>query len=80
MTRTVLKSRVGADGVLSVIVPLDESDANREVTVTIEPVAAKSTMTPEEWRAWVMSMAGCVTDPSFRRHEQGEYEQREALP
>lgn len=80
MTRTVLKSRVGADGVLLVSVPLGAADANREVTVTIEPATPTPSLTQDQWQDWVMKTAGCITDPAFRRHEQGDYEQREELP
>ena len=79
MDRMVLKSRVGADGVLHVSVPVGHADANREVQVTIEPAAAKP-MTQEEWREFILATAGSVTDPTFLRHEQGEYERREELP
>jgi hypothetical protein len=37
-------------------------------------------MTDEDWRRFVMETAGSVTDPTFVRHEQGNYEQREELP
>ena len=78
MTRIVLKSRVGADGVLQLSVPVGAGEANREVQVTIE--AGPMTMSQEEWRQWVEKMAGSIADPTFRRHDQGEYEQREELP
>ncbi len=35
--------------------------------------------TQEAWAEWVRSMAGSITDPSFVRPEQGEYEVREPL-
>jgi hypothetical protein len=79
MDRIVVKSRIGADGILHVVVPLSAADANREVQVTIEPVSAPL-RTPEEWRTFVLATAGSVTDPSFVRHPQGEYERREELP
>ncbi|MCI0642829.1 MAG: hypothetical protein L0Y72_01810 [Gemmataceae bacterium] len=77
MTRMIFSARVGDDGVLRVTVPVGIQDADQEVQVTVEPVA-KKTMTQKEWEAWVQSMAGSITDPSFRRHEQGEYEERKA--
>jgi hypothetical protein len=80
MTPTTLTSRVGPDGVLTVTVPFTPADANQEVKLTIEPVESRPPMTQEEWRQWVESMAGSITDPSFRRHEQGEFEHREELP
>lgn len=36
-------------------------------------------MTQEEWRDFVMRMAGSITDPTFRRHDQGTFEVREDL-
>jgi hypothetical protein len=78
MNRTVLHSRVGPDGVLHITVPIGKEDADREVKVTIDPVPPL--MTQEEWREFVLSTAGSITDPSFVRHEQGEYEVRDELP
>ena len=82
MTRIIVNSKVGADGVLRVTVPVGASDANRDVQVTIEAASPPSaaSMTPEQWRHFVLSTAGNVTDPTFVRHEQGEYERREDLP
>ncbi len=79
MNRTIVKSTVGSDGVLHLDLPLGAKEANAEVQITVEPVAKKP-MTPEEWRVWVQSMAGNVTDPTFERPPQGEYEVREPLP
>lgn len=80
MTQMRLSARVGADGVLRLNVPVGINEADREVQVTVEPMSAKQTMTQEEWAAWVASMAGSISDASFRRHEQGAYEERETLP
>ena len=79
MNRMIIKSRIGADGVLHVTVPVSAADANREVQVTIDPVSPPL-LTPEDWRSFVLATAGSITDPSFVRHEQGEYERREELP
>ena len=79
MNRMILHSRVGADGILHITVPIGKADADREVQVTIDPVRP-SPMTQEEWRNFVLSTAGSITDPSFVRHEQGQYERREELP
>lgn len=73
-----IKSRAGADGVLHVEVPIGIAEARCEVQITVEPTTPP-TMTQEEWRHWVESVAGRISDPSFRRHEQGEFEEREAL-
>jgi hypothetical protein len=78
MTRIVLKSKVGPDGVLQLSVPVGPDEANREVRVVIE--SGPPAMSQEEWRQWVEKMAGSIPDPTFRRHEQGDYEVREELP
>lgn len=75
----VVHSRVGADGVLHLTVPIGTAEADKEVQVTIDPVSTP-TMTQEEWRRFVLSTAGSITDPTFMRHDQGEYERREELP
>jgi hypothetical protein len=73
MNRMTIRSRVGADGVLRVNVPVGAAEADREMQVTIEPVA-RPAMTQQEWEAFVDSTAGSIRDPSFVRHEQGDYE------
>lgn len=78
MNRIVLREKVGSDGVLHLALPPGTAEVGQEVQVTIEPV--KPTLTQEEWRAWVLATAGSIPDPTFLRHEQGEYEQREELP
>jgi hypothetical protein len=75
----IVHSRVGPDGVLQLSVPIGKADADREVQVTIDPVPSPS-MTQEEWREFVLATAGSITDPTFVRHGQGEYERREKLP
>ena len=79
MNRIVLKSKVGADGVLRGAVPVGAEEANREVQVTIEPAAARRPMTQEEWQNFILSTAG-TWEGDFERPEQGEYEQRDELP
>ncbi len=80
MDRLVVQSRVGSDGVLHIDIPVGKDEADREVQVTIDPVQPGPPMTQEEWRQFVMETAGSITDPTFVRHEQGEYELREKLP
>jgi len=79
MNRMVVHSRVSADGILNIALPIGKADADREVQVTVDPVGS-SPMTQEEWRSFVLATAGSISDPSFVRHEQGEYECREELP
>lgn len=77
MGTVVVNSRADANGVLHLVLPLGSVAAGQELQVTIAPV--KPAMTQEEWRAWVQRTAGSITDPSFQRHDQGEYEIREPL-
>jgi hypothetical protein len=78
MNRMIVKSRVGADGVLLVEVPLGSQDANREVLVTIEP-AAISRPANEEYSAWLQSVAG-KWQGDFERPSQDKLEERDPLP
>jgi hypothetical protein len=51
------------------------------VQVIIDPApVGPPPMTQEEWRDFVIATAGSISDPSFVRHEQGEYECHEELP
>lgn len=80
MTRIEVRSKVGPDGVLTLSLPLGPAEAGAEVRVVVEPVAADVTgpaMTREEWLKFIEETAGSITDPTFRRHEQGEYEERD---
>lgn len=79
MNRMIIHSRVGADGILQLAVPIGKEVADQEVTVTIDP-PSPHVMTQDEWRQFILSTAGSVTDPTFVRHEQGNYERRENLP
>ncbi|HXG09054.1 MAG TPA: antitoxin family protein [Gemmataceae bacterium] len=69
------------NGVFRPLQPVDLPEHQR-VTVTVVPaaVAAPHRMTQEEWRQFILSTAGSITDPTFQRHDQGSYEQREQLP
>lgn len=72
----VLTSRSGPDSKLHLEIPVSQPGTEFEVEVTVRPKPKK--MTQEEWRAWVMSMAGSWKG-DFERMPQGEYEQREPL-
>jgi hypothetical protein len=76
-----LTAQVGADGVLTLTVPLGREDANKTVRVVVETVEtpAGPITDPDEWHRFVERVAGSITDPTFMRHPQGEYEQREEL-
>lgn len=72
--------RVDANGVLTL--PFGETNANKRVYVTVEmaePTAEMAAKNREEWLRFIENTAGKITDPTFERHPQGEYEQREEL-
>ena len=79
MNRVTIRSRVNSDGVVRVDVPVGIAEIDREVEVTIEPVA-QAAMGQSEWKEFIAATAGCISDPTFVRHEQGEYEHREDWP
>lgn len=78
MNRVVVQSRVGADGVLHLDVPIGKQQADKEVRVTIDPII-KPALSQEEWRQFVLSTAG-AWQGDLQRPEQGEYEHRDELP
>jgi hypothetical protein len=77
MTRIVIESRVGGDGVLHLTLPLGLSEAGQDVRVTVEPISPAS-MSAEEWRQAVLATAG-RWQGEFERPPQGEYEDRDPL-
>jgi hypothetical protein len=77
MNRIVFQSRTGPDGTLHLAVPLGPEQAGREVQVVIETVPKRKAQA--EWTAWVHSMAGSITDPTFERPPQLPLEEREPL-
>ena len=82
MTRIELTSKVGPDGILTLKLPLGIAEANADVLVTVE-TADGEPRSPDAQRAWeelVRSTAGSISDPTFLRHDQGDYDRREPLP
>ncbi|KYC40030.1 hypothetical protein WA1_29170 [Scytonema hofmannii PCC 7110] len=76
MQNIKLRSRVGKDGVLHLDIPVEMTDTEIEVTVTIHRVI------PQQ-RGWMPGffeevIGGWVGEP-LQRPEQGEYETREQL-
>jgi hypothetical protein len=72
--------RLGADGVLRL--PLGEINADKRVYVTLEilqPTAEAEAQQRAERRRFIEEMAGIITDPTFVRHPQGEFEKRDEL-
>ena len=78
MKSIVVKSKVSADGILHLSVPIGLSEADTEVKVTVEAVSSETPRTQQEWSAWVDSMAGSW-EGDFERPAQGVYENRETL-
>jgi len=77
-----MKSRFGADGVLSLNVPVGPDDANREVIVTVEPaneIGRPPETSLEEWRRFLEETAGAWEGEPFVRPPQGEFEKRREL-
>jgi hypothetical protein len=79
--RIVVHSRVGADGVLRLNVPIGAAAADGEVEVTIEAADPKQPTNAEreEWRQFVLSTAG-AWQGDLERPDQGVNEERDALP
>jgi len=71
-----IRSHVGADGILHLDIPIEITNMEIEVTVTIQ------TVSPQQ-RGWMPGffeevIGGWVGEP-LERPEQGEYETREQL-
>jgi hypothetical protein len=80
--KKVLTTRIGANGVLTV--PLGDEEANKDVRVTVETLDAElGPALPQDleaWRRFLERTGGSISDPTFERPPQGDYEQRDALP
>ncbi len=71
-------AHVGDDGTLNVSVRVGPDYASNSVRVTVETLDAP----PADRAAWlrfVQETAGSITDPTFVRHPQGEFEDRDAF-
>ncbi|HEV2949588.1 MAG TPA: hypothetical protein VGX70_19580 [Gemmataceae bacterium] len=78
-----LTMQVGPDGHLNLAVDLGQNGANKKVHVVVETVEepqSRLTTSREDWIRFVQSMAGRITDPTFCRQPQGDYENRERFP
>ena len=76
MSRRVLQSRIGEDGVLRLDVPFGAPEAGRDVCVTVESV--DRSLNPSDWRNWVLASAGSWQG-EFTRPNPGEFENRDPL-
>jgi len=70
------------DSAGNVLVPVGVDDAGADVEVTVKRLngaAGNEQMNPQAWRDFVLRTAGSIDDPEFKRHEEGDYEQRVPL-
>ena len=77
MERMTVLSRVGADGILHVSVPVGVTDANRPVQVTIEPADDRPN-SASEYEVWLEGLSG-RWQGEFLRGNEGIFETREPL-
>jgi len=77
MSRVIVRSKIGSDGVLHLPLPVGLGDVGEDVQVTIETLPHRD-QTPAEWKSWVETMAGSWHG-DFERPPQGECEERESL-
>jgi hypothetical protein len=75
--RMIVKSRVGADGVLRVTLPVGEAEAHTEVQLTIEPLSPTGKVS-RDYLEFLKATAG-AWQGDFQRPEQGDYEVRDPL-
>ena len=71
--------KVGSDGVLHLDIPVGAPNSEFEVLVVLQPTAPATR--PEElgWPpGYFERTAGSIPDPTFRRHDQGDFEKRTA--
>ena len=81
--KKVVTTQVGDNGVLTLTMPLNKDDANKTVRVTVETVEESVPSLPmdrDSWLRFIERTAGSITDPSFERQPQGDYEERDPLP
>jgi hypothetical protein len=74
-----LHSRVGADGVLKLDVPLGTKDANTDVVITIQTISAENASNKQPWQQFLDETYGSCADQGLKRAPQGDYEVRESL-
>jgi hypothetical protein len=72
--------KASRDGVLYLEIPVGAPDAEFEVVVVLQPSHAASAPAALEDLGWpphfFEETAGSIQDPTFRRHDQGEFERR----
>ena len=77
-----VRSHANSDGIIELNVPTGMPDTDLEVTVVLEPASPQlvpNLLDAERWKEFISETAGSISDPSFVRHSQGEYEKRSEL-
>lgn len=75
--------RTGKDGVLHLRIPVGQPEADYEAVVVLQPQETAPGAAPIEhgWPAgYFEQVPGSITDETFVRPPQGEYEKRLELP
>ena len=81
MTRPIqIESRVGADGVLTLRVPLGPEEADAHVRVTVEPLGpSPRSGNGADWHRFVEQPYGSCDGLGLERQPQGDFERREDI-
>ena len=83
--KKVMTIQVGADGIVTLTVPLAKAEANKTARIAVETVDdVTDSTTPitnrDDWLRFIEQTAGSITDPTFVRPPQGEFEERDPWP
>ena len=76
-----VRTRVAADGTITLKAPFAYHNKEIEAYLVVQTVAsdANSDAHVLAWREELRSLAGSITDETFERGEQGDYQIRESL-
>lgn len=74
-----MRSRVGADGILTLNVPTEAPNTELDVTVVVAPANSTAQSSNADWESFVRSTAGSIPGSDLERHPQGEYETRDSI-
>ena len=77
MSRIILRSRVGVDGVLRLVVPVGSAEAEHQMQVTIESIPDEATGS-SDYANWLDRIAG-EWQGDFERLPTADFEQRDSL-
>lgn len=80
MSTITIRSHVGADGILKLQLPIEFTDTDIEVTLTVKPVTPPTAVKTLEELGWSSGFfertAGMWEGEPLERGEQGECEER----